>query len=426
MGSTALFLPAQRKFIYALCALFGLFLLWSVTASVDIVVIAQGRLAPSGHVKVTQPTEGGRVAQIYVFDGKEVQEGEPLLTLNATELDADLKATLELEERLRVQLQRIEAELTGTPFLPRSDSPTVTADALSEYALRKSSLAAALTEAQAAEARAAAEQSTVASRRAQAEQMLPLVARQAEQQRGLRAQGFVSEAAAMDKDKELVAAQQDLAVQREAFSAATAALAQARAARERVLSDYRTQLAQEKARATAELAQASAQASKVGHRHEQLTLRSTVSGTVNGMAGLSVGQVVSAGQVLLTIVPSSDKLRFEGWLRNEDAAFIYPEQPVKVKLAAFPFQKYGWVEGEIAWIGVDSETPDSMRNAQGEPLFYRVRVDLHAQALTRDEQTYDLKAGMQAIADVQVGKRTLMEYLTSPMRKTLLEAAREK
>lgn len=426
MNTRVDFLPAHRYLMYALCSLFFIAVTWSLVASVDIVVTANGKLYPTGRVRVSQPVEGGRITDVHVQDGQRVAIGDPLLTLDAQAVKTQLTASAERVEQLRLQLQRIQAELTESPFVPQSTSSAAAADALAEFTMRRSALAASLAEAQAAESRASAERATAAARRAQAEQILPLVARQAEQQNGLKAQGFVSEAAAMDKQKELVAARQDLASQQEAYAAATAALAQARATRERILGDYRRQLAEEKTRASAELTQAEAEASNMGHRHDQLTLRSTVDGTVNELSGMSAGQVVQAGQTLLTIVPSSDKLRFEGWLRNEDAAFVAPSMPVKVKLSAFPFQKYGWVEGEIAWMGVDSETPESMRNAQGEPLFYRVRVDLLSQDLQVDDKSYPLKAGMQAIADVQVGKRTLMEYLTSPMRKTLLEAAREK
>jgi HlyD family secretion protein len=176
----------------------------------------------------------------------------------------------------------------------------------------------------------------------------------------------------------------------------------------------------------ADLASAEAEAAKRTHRLQQTTLTAPVAGTVNGLAALAVGQVVSSGSTLLTVVPQGEALRLEGWLRNEDAAYVTPGMPAKVKAAAYPFQKYGWVEAEVFWIGVDAETPESMRNAQGEPLFYRVRFDLKRQTLTRDGQAYALKPGMQAVGDIQIGKRTLFEYLTSPMRKVLLEAGREK
>lgn len=395
-------------------------------ADIDTIVSAQGKLVPTSFVRVTQPPEDGTVRRVAVHDGQPVRAGETLVELDPLYAQEDVRTSESQRDRQRLVLARVDAELSNTPFVPKVGSAELRAAALVDYNLRKQSLAPALAEASAAEAKALSERTTVGERLQQAEQTLPLVSKQARQQSELRAQGFVSDAAATDKDKELVAARQELAAQRSALNAANAAVAQAQSSAARVLADYRRQLAAERAQAAAELATADSDVSKRGHRLSSMALKAPVAGTVNGLGGLAAGQVVKAGQSLLTLVPDGEKLRFEGWVRNEDAAYVTPGMPAKVKLAAYPFQKYGWAEGEVAWLGVDSETPESMRNAQGEPLFYRVRIDLKAQALLRDGQSYSVKPGMQAVGDVQIGKRTLLEYLTSPVRKTLLEAAREK
>lgn len=420
------FLPVHRLFIGGLAAAFMATVAWASLAHIDIVVNAQGKLQPTSFVRIAQPAEDGVVRSVAVRDGQEVSAGAVLVEMDPVYAQEDVRSAEKQRERLALQLARIDAELSGQPFAPAGGSPELRAAAVGEFSLRKQALAAALAEAGAAESRALSDQATVSERLRQAEQLLPLVTKQAGQQDQLRAQGFVSDAAATDKDKELVAARQELAAQRSALRSAEASLAQARSAAARVLTDYRRQLASERAQASSELANLESDLSKRGHRLSQTQLKAPAAGQVNGLAALAPGQVVKAGQTLLTVVPAGEKLRFEGWVRNEDAAYVAPGMPAKVKLAAYPFQKYGWVEGEVAWLGVDSETPESMRNAQGEPLFYRVRIDLQAQALQRDGQRYEVKPGMQAVGDIQIGSRTLLEYLTSPMRKTLLEAAREK
>lgn len=425
MASPTHFLPAHRAFISALVAAFFALLGWASFARLDIVVVATGKLNPAGFVQVSQPPEEGVLLRVLVKDGDSVSRGQPLLELDPGYAAADVNTVEQQRAKLELQLQRVQAELEGKPFLPSLSSPLSQAAVL-EYTLRRQALAAALTEADASQVRAGADENTAKERLRQAEQLLPLVARQAEQQAQLREQGFVSEAAVADKEKEFVAARQELAAQRSSVLAAGAARGQAAASRTRILGEYRKQLAAEQTQAEAELAGLESDIEKRQHRLSQLVLKAPVDGVVNGLSDLAPGQVVRAGQTLLSIVPKGEPLLFEGWLRNEDAAYGAPGMPVKVKVSPYPFQKYGWVEGEITWIGVDAETPESLRNAQGEPLFYRVRVKLARQALTRDGQDYALKPGMQAVADVQVGDRTLVEYLTSPVKKTLLEAAREK
>jgi HlyD family secretion protein len=420
------FLGTHRLLIAALAAAFFAFLAWAFLAEIDIVATAQGKLAPVTFVRVAQPVEGGVVRAIKVHDGESVAAGTALIELDPLFANEDAKSSALQTDRLKLQLQRIDAELAGVPFLPQEGSEALRAAALSEYTLRRQAVASALAEAEAALDKATSDARTADERLDRARQMLPLVAKQSDMQRDLQERGFVSNTAAIDKFKELVDAKQELATQLAAGQSARAAVAQARSTIERVKADYRRQLATERAQALADLGTADGESAKREHRLRQTTLVAPVAGTVNGLASLSVGQVVSTGASLLTIVPKGERLRMEGWVRNEDAAFVSPGMPAKVKVAAYPFQKYGWVEAEVAWLGVDAETPESMKNAQGEPLFYRVRFELKRQALSRDGKPYELRPGMQVIGDIQIGKRTLVEYLTSPVRQVLLEAAREK
>jgi hypothetical protein len=53
-------------------------------------------------------------------------------------------------------------------------------------------------------------------------------------------------------------------------------------------------------------------------------------------------------------------------------------------------------------------------------------VRLDAQKLTAQEERFELAPGMQVIAEVNQGKRTVMEYLLSPVQGTFQSAARER
>lgn len=420
------FLPTHRLFLWSLAATLAASIAWMCLAQLDIVATAQGKLVPSGFARIAQPVESGAIKAVLVRDGQTVAAGQPLVEMDGVSASEDTRHTRVLVERLALRVARLDAALADKPFAASSGTPELRAAAEAEHTLQQQALASALAEAAAARERAAAEERAAQERLTRATRLQPLVSRQSAMQRELQAQGFVSESAATDKLKELVDVEQELATQRQASQAARVAVQQAERSRERLLAEHQRQLAGERAQAQTELTAAEAELAKSSHRMQAAVLRAPVAGTVNGLAALQVGQVVPAGATLMSIVPAQDRLQFDGWLRNEDAAYVAPGMPARVKVAAYPFQKYGWLDGEVHWIGVDSETPESMRNAQGEPLFYRVRVVLQAQALTRDGQPYPLKTGSQAVADVQLGRRTLFEYLTSPLRKVLLEAARER
>lgn len=413
------FLGLHRLGILFLATGLGSFILWATLADLDIVVTAQGKLVPVNFVQVAQPAESGIVRRVLVADGDTVKAGQPLVEMDPVFAQADSKSAEAEASLLRQQLARITAEQSGAT--PNVTDPQV----LSDYLARRAAYQALRAEAQSALALARAELETARQRMTKAGQLAPVARQQAVMLEQLVASGFVSKAALNDKRLGQIEAEQEEQVQARAVAAAEAAVRQAQAALARVEADYRRQLAAERTDITARLAQAEATLSKSTHREALTVLRAPVAGVVTGMSVKSANQVVGAGTVLLSLVPKGEPLRFEGWMRNEDSAFVTPDMPAKVKLSAYPFQKYGWLDGSVTWLGVDSETPESMRNVAGEPLFYRVRVEV-PQVLAGKAGKLTLKPGMQAITDVQVGTRTPFEYLISPVRKVALEAARER
>lgn len=60
------------------------------------------------------------------------------------------------------------------------------------------------------------------------------------------------------------------------------------------------------------------------------------------------------------------------------------------------------------------------------PLAFRTLVDLRSQHLESDGQRYLLAPGMQVMAEIHLGSRTILEYLLSPVRKAFHEAGRER
>ena len=115
-------------------------------------------------------------------------------------------------------------------------------------------------------------------------------------------------------------------------------------------------------------------------------------------------------------------------LRNEDAGFVKPGQHAQVKIAAFPFQKYGLVEGEVIRVGPDAVQPSGDRGDGSAATMngYRARIALKSQSIAFDDARLALVAGMQANAEIHLGRRPLIDYLLAPVRKAWHEAGRER
>lgn len=214
-----------------------------------------------------------------------------------------------------------------------------------------------------------------------------------------------------------------------------AVLTQSEAKIAQITADYRRTLQTERAEVANQLERASQELAKNKHRQSLLELKAPQAGIVKDLATYTVGTVAAPGTILMTLVPEGDRLVAEVWLSNQDVGFVHTGQDVKVKLAAFQFQKYGMVEGKVAHINADAtEAPSpntrsdalSGRDRPMGPLAFRALVELGAQELVADASRYPLAPGMQVSSEIHLGTRSILEYGLSPVQKAWHEAGRER
>lgn len=142
--------------------------------------------------------------------------------------------------------------------------------------------------------------------------------------------------------------------------------------------------------------------------------------------------MVAPGTILLTLVPHDEPLLAEVWVSNTDAGFVRAEQTARVKLVAYPFQKYGMLDGVVKHVSPDATDSADGRQVQKKDdrsspnQGYRTLVALATPHLMRDGVRHKLSPGMQVSAELNLGSRTVLEYLLSPVQKTVAEAARER
>lgn len=420
------FLPIHRAFLALILALLSAFVLWACFGKLDIVAIATGKLVPQSFVKVSQPVEAGAVKKIFVHDGEHVIAGQPLVEMDSAYALADVASEQAEAAAQTLKLERITAELTNKPFARHVAQSAIEIAVESEYRLRRAAYAAAVRDADFAIAKATEDYSAAQARLEKLRTTSSLTAEQASIHSDLQRAELVSRSVALEKLTANADQQGELAMQYKATESAKFALAQAHEARKKVDTEYRKALALDQSEAQAALDKAEIELAKRAHRQDELTLRAPAAGIVTGLAVKTEGQVMQAGGTVLSIVPDDSSLIFEGWLKNEDAPFVTPGMAAKTKLVAYPFQKYGWIAGEVTWLGANSEVPESMKNAAGDPLYYPVRVKLGRQDLSKGGETFDVKVGMQGESDIKLGNRTLLDYLLSSVKTVGSEALREK
>lgn len=243
-------------------------------------------------------------------------------------------------------------------------------------------------------------------------------------------QGFTGQLMVSDKRRERIEKEQELATQQHVIASARASIDQSVKKLEQIRAEHRQRLHGERADTRSQLDRLEADWRKQQHRHTLMELRAPHEGIVKELATHTVGTVVQPGTVLATLVPQQAPLKVEVWVSNDDIGFVRPGQPVKLKFAAYPFQKYGMAHGEVQWVNADAQNDEPGRSATPDgaapPPRYKATVTLHEAALVRDDRRHTLTAGMQAQAEILLGQRTVMQYLLSPVQRAWHEAGRER
>lgn len=427
--------PIPRVVLYATLTLFGVMLVWATFGRLDIIAVAQGKLIPSSYVKIVQPAESGVLREILVTEGQEVKSGQVLMRMDTDVSDAE-RATVETDLAIRkLQLRRIDAELANAPFpLAKEDRPDLFAQASAQYRANREAHSSQLAAERAVLAKA--EQDLRAARELETRlaQTLPIYREHEAAHEKLVKDGFISRLGGLDKTRERIEKEQELKAQSHQVASLEASVEQSKKRLAQIATAYRQQLENERAEANAQRLRLEQEHAKQAYRRQLLELKAPQDGVVKDLATHTSGTVVSPGTILMTLVPHNDPVKAEVWITNEDAGFVEPSQPVKVKVAAYPFNKYGMVTGRVEHVSADAaELPDVRERDRKDgqthvmpPSGFRALVALDTPYLERDGRRFVLSPGMLVSAEVHLGSRTVMEYLLSPVQKTVLEAGRER
>jgi HlyD family secretion protein len=426
--------PLPRIVLYIALALFGVMLAWACFGRLDIIAVAQGKLIPSSYVKIVQPAESGVLREILVGDGQEVKAGQVLLRMDTQVTDAD-QATVETDLLLRrLQLRRIESEMAGVAFTAQpGERPDLIQQVSAQALANRRAYESQLESERAALAKSEQDLRAAMDMESRLKQTVPIYQETEAAHQNLAKEGFISRLALLDKTRERIEKEQELKAQTHQVASLHAGIEQSRKRLAQITSTYRQQLQNERSEANGQRLKLEQESGKQAYRRNLMELRAPQDGIVKDLATHTAGTVVSPGTILLSLVPRNDPVKAEVWVTNEDAGWVEVNQKVKVKLTAFPFNKYGMVNGHVEYVSPDAaELPDTRERDRKDtrehvmpPSGFRALVVLDSPYLERDGKKFQVTAGMVVSAEVNLGSRTVMEYLLSPVEKVSREAGRE-
>jgi HlyD family secretion protein len=422
--------PLPRAVLYVVVALLLIALVWANIGKLDVVAVSQGKLIPQSFLKIVQPAEGGVVREILVKEGEAVRAGQVLVRMDSRLSGADVRMLEDELARRRLQLRRIDAELAGRA-LDRADDdpPDLFAQVTAHLAARRQAHLDALGAEQALRARAEHDMASAAEIESKLSQTVPIYREQEKAWEQLAREGYAGRLLALDRQRSRIEADQELKAQSRNIESMKAMIAQAEKRIAQIQSSYRQQLHNERSEAQGAYHKLQQEWEKQGLRHQALDLKAPEDGIVKDLATHTPGTVLAPGTIVLTLVPQHEPLLAQVWVSNSDAGFVQRGQKVRIKLAAYPFQKYGLLDGTVEQVSADAQ--DKAAAAEGTlkalpELAYRALVSLDPRGLALNGERLKLTPGMVVTAEMHIGRRTVMEYVLSPLQKIGAEAARER
>ncbi|GAB1388570.1 MAG: hypothetical protein AMXMBFR78_03770 [Rubrivivax sp.] len=353
----------------------------------------EGVLAPDRGVIRLVPPEAATVIERRASEGQQVQAGDILFVL--AQERPRLLATAQAEVQRSLQERR---------------------QSLQETARQQDALAAAQEQALDRRLRALrAEQAQADGEVTLQQQRLALAQQALARLQALQRDNFISEAQVLAKQEEVLGLQSQLqGLQRERL----------RLQREREQLEGERRSLPLSARSTQgglerDLAEVSREAAEQDSER-QLIVRAPQAGVLTAVLS-EPGQAVSPAAALASLVPQGATLQAQLYAPSSAVGFIRPGQAVRLRLEAFPYQKYGPLEGQVLQV---SRTPLAAGELAAQSLaglaplrpgeaLFRITVALDAAALARWRQP--LAAGMRLQADVLLERRRLIEWLFEPL-----------
>jgi membrane fusion protein len=245
----------------------------------------------------------------------------------------------------------------------------------------------------------------------------------------MAAQGFVSEIQAQGKQEELI----DLQSRFENTLRNGVALAREQNAAQADLRHLQKQLAIDLLQLDRNLASVDQETDENQSRKTSAVL-APQSGQVSTVH-LSLGAMTQAGQTIASLVPhakansqapdqSAHTLVAALFAPTRTTGFIQPGQEVWLRLAAYPYQKFGLAKGRVLKVSGTPIAPQDLPHGQGtalmassqsnEPL-YRIHVELASQHVMAFGEAHPLRPGMTLEADVIHDVRGIWEWVFEPL-----------
>ena len=369
-----------RALSVAVALLVVALLVWAAWAPIDEVTHAEGSVVGSRRTQSVSNLEGGILQGVLVREGEIVEKGQVVAQLENVMAESSYRDALYKVVEHRLAIMRLEAQ----------------------YAQRQSEVAEQM------------------ARKKQLDGSLVLETEQRDTAKRLLQRNNYSRMDYLGLEQKIIQTQGEIDMLAAAIPKTQAMMDEARQRIGSRVAEEQLAISQEINKRRTELGSVRESLTAGGDRVTRTEVRSPVRGSVKQILVNTVGGVVKPGEAIMDIVPMDESLLVEVRVRPQDVAFLRPGQDVMIKVSAYDFSIYGGLPGKL-----ESISADTIEDKKGD-FYYLVKVRTGETAIRHNDEILPIIPGMIVVADIIIGKKTVLDYILKPVMKARQNALTER
>lgn len=436
---------------------------WAHFSEIDEVATAPGELIASAQVRPITSLGGGTILAVKVKEGDRVSKGQVLIQRDPDLQQTDVSRFAKSSKLIQDDLQRLNAERTG-----RKNAGTKLQDELLNSRLSDYQAKQAAAEAEANRQLALINQAKVRLTRLQDNQVnaktsvinakenlsnaqsisvkvdsnltlaqqreqglrtlvkpgaIPRIDYLEAQERLTRAQTEITRAKdevtnaqnrLTDAEDKVTSLEKDISAQVQEIRQAEQAYQSARNQALRLASERQSEILTQINKRKEDLTTIAGQLEQARKQQALETIEAPVAGTIYRIKA-TTGPVQS-GEELLSILPEGEEMLLEVKVLNRDIGFIRQGMDAKVKMATFPFQEFGTIEGKVVQVSPNAIVDKELG------LVFPTRIKLNKHSVNVRGQEVEFTPGMSANGEIITRKKSVLTFILEPITRRFSEA----
>ena len=409
--------PTRLRFIlYFWVATIFFFILWANFALIDEIARGDGEIIPSGENQIIQNLEGGIIEEILVDEGEEVKKGQILLKINNEKSKSSYSSNVIKADALEAKIARLSAEANAEEFFVdgalNERIPNIIKNEMSLYGTNKQQLNSKIEGLKERLIQKKQELLEAQTQEKHLQSSYEFIKREVKMTEPMVVKGVRSKIDFLKLQREANEIESKYLSTKQSIPRLKSAIVEVQKGIDEARYLFQSDAKAKKNEAVAELRSLQETSIALEDQVTRTVVLAPTKGIVQKLFIHTIGGVIQPGQEIMEIVPSDQALLVRVRIKPSDIAFIYFGQRSIVKFSAYDFAIYGGLEGEVVYIGADTQKDEK------ENVYYEVRIKTTKNHLSRNGEELKIIPGMTVNVDIITGQKSVLDYILKPILKT--------